>query len=59
MKEPRFEDYDIEYYGNRFAYMGNGFTSTELSEDDNAVWCFDILDREHAISTKAFWDIEV
>ena len=58
MKEPRFEDFDIEYFGNRFAYMGNGFTSTELSENGNAVWYFDILDREHARGTKAFWDVE-
>jgi hypothetical protein len=58
MKEPRFEDFDVEYFGNRFAYMGNGFTSTELSENGNAVWYFDILDREHARGTKAFWDVE-
>ncbi|EXJ82704.1 hypothetical protein A1O3_06518 [Capronia epimyces CBS 606.96] len=58
MKEPRFEDFDIEYFGNRFAYMGNGFTSTELSENGTAVWYFDILEREQAKGTTAFWDIE-
>jgi hypothetical protein len=24
LKELRYEDFDIEYLGNRFAYMGNG-----------------------------------
>jgi hypothetical protein len=59
MKEPRFEDFDIEYFGNnRFAYWGNGFTETELSDDGNAVWYFDVLDKEHEKRTKAFWDVE-
>ena len=27
--EPRFEDYDFEYSGNRFAWMGDGVSQTE------------------------------
>ncbi|KAF4953298.1 hypothetical protein FGADI_6064 [Fusarium gaditjirri] len=29
MREPRFEDYDFEYSGNRFAWLGNGLSQTE------------------------------
>ena len=58
MKEPRFEDFDIDYRGNRFAYMGNGYTSTELDPNGNAVWYFDVLERELAKGTNALWDIE-
>ena len=57
MKEPRFEDFDIQYLGNRFAYMGNGFTSTELNPDANPVWYFDVLERELKDENKAFWDL--
>ncbi len=57
MKEPRFEDFDIQYLGNRFAYFGNGFTSTELNPDANPVWYFDILERELKDGNKAFWDL--
>lgn len=31
----RFEDFDITYSGSRFAYLGNGFSQTEL--DDSGV----------------------
>jgi hypothetical protein len=33
LKEPRCEDFDIEYLGNRFAYMGNGYTYAELEAE--------------------------
>lgn len=58
MKEPRFEDFDIDYFENRFSYWGNGFTETELSVDGNAVWYFDVLDNELEKGFGAFWDIE-
>ncbi|KAJ3505848.1 hypothetical protein NLJ89_g7199 [Agrocybe chaxingu] len=29
MAEPRFEDWDIKYTGNRFTFLGNGFSQTE------------------------------
>ncbi|KAK3900344.1 hypothetical protein C8A05DRAFT_36021 [Staphylotrichum tortipilum] len=34
LASPRYDDYDITYQGNRFAYLGNGFSQTEL--DPNA-----------------------
>ncbi len=48
LREVRWEDYDINYWkgdgkgkgGNRFAFMGNGYTETELGEGD-PVWYFD------------------
>lgn len=55
LKEPRFEDFDIEYDGaNRFAYLGNGFTETELDPEGNAVWYFDILEEELQQGQQAF-----
>ena len=32
----RMEDYDVEYAGNRFAWLGNGYSQTEL--DGTADW---------------------
>lgn len=35
LKEPKFEDYEIEYWsGNRWGYMGNGFTKEEFDGSD-------------------------
>lgn len=35
LEEPRFEDYEIEYFaGNRFGYLGNGFSSREFDGSD-------------------------
>ncbi|TKA40664.1 hypothetical protein B0A49_13445, partial [Cryomyces minteri] len=30
MRETRYEDWDFKYDGNRFAFMGNGYSQTEL-----------------------------
>lgn len=30
MREPRYEDWDIKYSGNRFSFLGNGFSQTEV-----------------------------
>jgi hypothetical protein len=43
MRELRLEDFDVQYTGNRFAWMGNGYSQTEL--DPTADWAFYI--REH------------
>lgn len=32
MAEVRFEDWDIKYDGNRFAWLGNGYSQTELDQ---------------------------
>lgn len=42
MKDVRWEDYDIEYWGrNRFQFLGNGYTQCELDPEGDAVWYFD------------------
>ena len=42
LKTPRYEDYEIEYQTkNRFQFMGNGYTATELDPDGDPVWYFD------------------
>jgi hypothetical protein len=42
--EVRFEDWDIEYSGNRFAWLGNGYSQTEL--DPTADWAYYIRDAD-------------
>ena len=32
MQYIRADDFDVEYAGNRFAWLGNGFSQTELDE---------------------------
>lgn len=42
LKNVRWEDYNLEYQtGNRFQFMGNGFSGEELKPDCNPVWYFD------------------
>ena len=42
LKNVRYEDYEITYRGdNTFAFMGNGYTETELNPNGDAVWYFD------------------
>jgi hypothetical protein len=57
MKEPRYEDFDVEYCGNRFAFMGNGYTDAELDPEGNALWYFDVLKKELEEGKKAFYDL--
>lgn len=62
LKEPRWEDFDITYEGNRFAYLGNGYTAAELDPEGNAVWYFDVLRKELGLGREAFGvlgDVEV
>ncbi|OAL32683.1 hypothetical protein AYO20_07841 [Fonsecaea nubica] len=66
LAEPRYEDFVMTYRdsgsgsggGNRFAYLGNGYTHAELDEDSNPVWYFDVLGRELAMGKKAFGVVE-
>ena len=44
----------MEYHGNRFSYLGNGYTSTELDALADPVWYFDVLRAELESGTKAF-----
>ncbi|TVY68915.1 putative sterigmatocystin biosynthesis monooxygenase [Lachnellula suecica] len=42
LKNVRYEDYEITYWGdNAFAFMGNGYTETELDPNGDPVWYFD------------------
>lgn len=42
MKKVRYEDFNITYRSNnRFQFMGNGYTETEIDPDGNPVWYFD------------------
>ncbi|KAI0410044.1 hypothetical protein F4802DRAFT_543132 [Xylaria palmicola] len=43
LKSVRLDDFDIRYAGNRFAWLGNGHSQTEL--DNTADWAYYI--REH------------
>ena len=36
--DPRYEDWDFTYAGNRFAFLGNGFSQTEC--DKTADWAY-------------------
>jgi hypothetical protein len=44
MSEVRLEDWDIGYNGNRFAWMGNGYSQTEL--DNTADWAYYIREQD-------------
>ncbi|KAF2654660.1 cyclohexanone monooxygenase [Lophiostoma macrostomum CBS 122681] len=42
LKEVRWEDYELDYRtGNRFQFLGNGYTHTEMDPDGDPVWYFD------------------
>jgi hypothetical protein len=38
------EDFNVEYAGNRFAWLGNGYSQTEL--DDTADWAYYIREYD-------------
>lgn len=44
MRELRLDDFDVTYAGNRYAYLGNGYSQTEL--DDTCDWAYYIRDRD-------------
>ena len=46
VREPRADDWDITYRGNRFSYLGNGFSQTEW--DPSSDLAFYIRDEEGA-----------
>lgn len=45
LASPRYDDFGIKYHGNRFAYLGNGFSQTELHPDADVV--FYIRERDN------------
>ncbi|KAK2745565.1 hypothetical protein FQN57_003690 [Myotisia sp. PD_48] len=44
LKEPRFDDWNITYSGNRFAWLGNGYSQTEV--DSTADWAYYIREED-------------
>lgn len=44
MGEVRWEDFDVKHNGNRFAWLGNGYSQTEL--DVTADWAYYIRDED-------------
>ncbi|KAL3462618.1 hypothetical protein BJX64DRAFT_276962 [Aspergillus heterothallicus] len=44
MSEVRMDDWEVEYKGNRFAWLGNGYSQTEI--DETADWAYYIRDRD-------------
>jgi hypothetical protein len=44
LQELRLEDWDVKYTGNRFAWLGNGYSQTEI--DPTADWGFYIRERD-------------
>jgi hypothetical protein len=44
ISEVRYDDWNITYSGNRFAYLGNGFSQTE--SDDSADWAYYVRNHD-------------
>lgn len=44
ISQPRFEDWDFNYAGNRFAHFGNGFSQTEV--DPASDWAYYIRNSD-------------
>ncbi|PPQ83905.1 hypothetical protein CVT25_000700 [Psilocybe cyanescens] len=42
--DPRYEDWEIKYAGNRFAFLGNGYSRTET--DTTADWAYYIRNED-------------
>ncbi|KAF2013914.1 FAD/NAD(P)-binding domain-containing protein [Aaosphaeria arxii CBS 175.79] len=44
LMELRLDDWEVKYNGNRFAWLGNGYSQTEL--DESADWAYYIRDHD-------------
>lgn len=44
LASPRMEDFDVKYQGNRFAWLGNGFSQCE--SDPTADWSWYIREED-------------
>ncbi|KAL6230334.1 hypothetical protein BDW75DRAFT_248777 [Aspergillus navahoensis] len=44
MNELRLDDWEVNYNGNRFAWLGNGYSQTEI--DETADWAYYIRDHD-------------
>ncbi|PPR03651.1 hypothetical protein CVT24_007765 [Panaeolus cyanescens] len=45
-QDPRYEDWEWTYEGNRFSYFGNGFASLELVDPGAVDWAFFIRNED-------------
>lgn len=45
--EPHYEDWDFKFAGNRFAYLGNGYSQTET--DPMSDWAYYIRNQDDSI----------
>lgn len=46
IKSPRWEDFEIEYSNNRYAYLGNGKTKEEVDG---------IIETDHLDEPESLW----
>ncbi|KAI0976925.1 hypothetical protein F4678DRAFT_129251 [Xylaria arbuscula] len=46
MKKIRLDDFEVTYAGNRFAWLGNGYSQTEL--DETADWSYYICEEDNS-----------
>lgn len=44
LTEVRWDDFTVKYNGNRYAWLGNGYSQTEL--DDTADWAYYIREED-------------
>jgi len=44
VEQPRYDDWEIKYNGNRFSYLGNGFSQTEV--DMTADWAYYVRNED-------------
>lgn len=44
LMEVRYDDWNVEYTGNRFSWLGNGYSQTEI--DPTADWAFYIREKD-------------
>ncbi|KAL5610603.1 hypothetical protein FOBRF1_006720 [Fusarium oxysporum] len=54
LKEPRMEDFEVEYWGNRFTHFGNGFTNAETTTGADDVWYLEELEKDFSAGMEAY-----
>jgi cation diffusion facilitator CzcD-associated flavoprotein CzcO len=62
LRKPRADDWDVTYIGNRFEYLGSGFSQVE-GEQSDADWSYYIRDHDFSmgfggLGTSVRWDRE-
>jgi hypothetical protein len=51
MRDVRFDDLDIKYHGNRFSFLGNGYSRTELDTTADLAYYIREYDDDPPLST--------